>query len=290
MPKTWDELRALFAGLHRASLAHPAAARMRRRPPGVSAAPEGRRSEPRRRRDQVDKAEEPARVANWRKVPLCCCHRRASLQNRRACAESLATWVLAPRRPSWSRACASSSTAATTRRGSPSTTARPSRSCARSASSRSSTTRSPSAPCRARPASATRAGRRTAGPASTTPIRTSAGDVAVVHNGIIENHVALRARARSATACASRPTPTPRSSRTWSIARSQRWSADPLRSGAQGARTRCDGAYAIAVVSRAAPDRARRRQERLAARARASATARRSAAATSPRSSRTRAT
>ena len=48
-------------------------------------------------------------------------------------------------------------------------------------------------PRRARSASATRAGRRTAGPATRTRTRTSRAAISVVHNGIIENHLALRA-------------------------------------------------------------------------------------------------
>ncbi len=53
-------------------------------------------------------------------------------------------------------------------------------------------------------ASATRAGRRTAGPATRTRTRTRSGRSRVVHNGIIENHVALRARARGRGARSSR--------------------------------------------------------------------------------------
>ena len=66
---------------------------------------------------------------------------------------------------------------------------------------------------RASSASRTRAGPRTARPPSATRIRMSASDgLAVVHNGIIENHEAIRARL-IALGYASPPTPTPRSSR-----------------------------------------------------------------------------
>ncbi len=47
-------------------------------------------------------------------------------------------------------------------------------------------------------ASATRAGRRTASPPSATRTRTAAGDVAVVHNGIIENYREIRAELEAA--------------------------------------------------------------------------------------------
>ena len=84
----------------------------------------------------------------------------------------------------------------------------------------------------------------------------------------------------------SRPRPTPRSSPTSSTRRCRRarrrWSR---RCG--GRSSRCSGAYALVVISRQAPGADRRRQERLAAGASASARARTSSPPTCPRSSST---
>jgi glucosamine--fructose-6-phosphate aminotransferase (isomerizing) len=65
------------------------------------------------------------------------------------------------------------------------------------------------------PASPTPAGPPTACPPSATPTRTSPGGLAVVHNGIIENHESLRRRPAGPRATSSSPRPTPRSSPTW---------------------------------------------------------------------------
>ena len=79
----------------------------------------------------------------------------------------------------------------------------------------------------AAPASPTRAGPRTACRRCTTRIRTSATArrrrrparrIALVHNGIIENHDELRAALTGQGLRASPARPTPRSSRTWSTA------------------------------------------------------------------------
>ena len=76
-----------------------------------------------------------------------------------------------------------------------------------------------------RPASRTPAGPRTAASPSATRIRThrcgGGVEVCVVHNGIIENHEALRRELRAGWATSSTPTPTPRSSPTWCTRRSR---------------------------------------------------------------------
>ena len=70
-------------------------------------------------------------------------------------------------------------------------------------------------PRRRPPASRTRAGRRTARRRPTTRIRTCrGGEIAVVHNGIIENFEALRERLQGAGLRVRARRPTPRSSRT----------------------------------------------------------------------------
>ncbi len=51
------------------------------------------------------------------------------------------------------------------------------------------------------------------------PHRDCTGRIVVVHNGIIENYLELKADARRARATGSSPKPTPKSSRTWSSAR-----------------------------------------------------------------------
>ena len=101
------------------------------------------------------------------------------------------------------------------------------------------------------------------------------GGVAVVHNGIIENHLALRAAARAARGARSRRRPTPRSSPTSSTRRSTArpaWS----RRVRHGARRRSTGAYAHrgrcrdAARARSSPPRTRRRWSSGSARARPS--------------------
>ena len=65
-------------------------------------------------------------------------------------------------------------------------------------------------------ASPTPAGPPTVRRASVTPTRIFSGDLAVVHNGIIENHEALREQLKAWVMCSPR-TPTPKSSPTCSI-------------------------------------------------------------------------
>ena len=63
------------------------------------------------------------------------------------------------------------------------------------------------------------------------------GDVAVVHNGIIDNAAALRQRLDRRRASSSSPTPTPRCSRTWS----PRSDADTLEGKVRDALAAIDG-------------------------------------------------
>ena len=107
--------------------------------------------------------------------------------------------------------CAASSTGATTRPASPSSAPRACRWCAAAASWRSSRRSWPSERPRGRSASATPAGRPTAAPREANAHPHTAGCVAVVHNGIIENHLTLRAAAGGGAGASSRPRPTPRS-------------------------------------------------------------------------------
>ena len=97
------------------------------------------------------------------------------------------------------------------------------------------------------------------------------------------------ARARGAGRQASRATPTPRSSRTSSTKRCAAAPSASTRPCAPRSRS-VRGAYAIAVVSRRRARRDRRREERLAARHRPRRGRDALPRATSPRSSRTRAT
>ena len=124
-----------------------------------------------------------------------------------------------------------------------------SRSCARSASSRTSRRLSRRARSRARPASATRAGRRTAVRARPTRTRTSPGNVAVVHNGIIENHVALRRELEAQGRALRAATRTPRSSRTSSTRRS----APERRASSTPCAPRCGGSAARTPSPSSAP-------------------------------------
>jgi glucosamine--fructose-6-phosphate aminotransferase (isomerizing) len=81
----------------------------------------------------------------------------------------------------------------------------------------------------------------------------SAGDVAVVHNGIIENHVALRQALEADGVRFSSDTDTEIVAHL--IDRALRKGASSLFEGVRAALKQVAGAYAIAVVSRSAPDR-----------------------------------
>ena len=97
-------------------------------------------------------------------------------------------------------------------------------------------------------ASATRAGRRTGARREINAHPHKAGPVAVVHNGIIENHLALRARLEAAGRKFSSETDTEIVAHL--IDEALLAGAPTLvDGGAHGAARRCDGAYALAVVS-----------------------------------------
>jgi glutamine---fructose-6-phosphate transaminase (isomerizing) len=81
----------------------------------------------------------------------------------------------------------------------------------------------------------------------------SAGDVAVVHNGIIENHVALRQGLEAAGVRFSSDTDTEIVAHL--VDRALRAGAATLFDAVRKALEQVHGAYAIAVISRAAPDR-----------------------------------
>src|SRR5215471_9401820 len=81
----------------------------------------------------------------------------------------------------------------------------------------------------------------------------SAGDVAVVHNGIIENHVALRQALEGDGVRFSSDTDTEIVAHL--IDRALRSGAASLFDAVRKALEQVHGAYAIAVISRAAPDR-----------------------------------
>jgi glucosamine--fructose-6-phosphate aminotransferase (isomerizing) len=81
----------------------------------------------------------------------------------------------------------------------------------------------------------------------------SAGDVAVVHNGIIENHVALRQALEADGVRFSSDTDTEIVAHL--VDRALRGGAPSLFDAVRAALTEVRGAYAIAVVSRSAPDR-----------------------------------
>jgi glucosamine--fructose-6-phosphate aminotransferase (isomerizing) len=81
----------------------------------------------------------------------------------------------------------------------------------------------------------------------------SAGDVAVVHNGIIENHVALRQALEADGVRFSSDTDTEIVAHL--VDRAQRKGATSLFDAVRAALKQVAGAYAIAVVSRSAPDR-----------------------------------
>ena len=81
----------------------------------------------------------------------------------------------------------------------------------------------------------------------------SAGDVAVVHNGIIENHVALRQKLEADGVRFSSDTDTEIVAHL--VDRALRAGAPSLFDALRTALEQVEGAYAIAVVSRAAPDR-----------------------------------
>jgi glucosamine--fructose-6-phosphate aminotransferase (isomerizing) len=81
----------------------------------------------------------------------------------------------------------------------------------------------------------------------------SAGDVAVVHNGIIENHVALRQALEAEGVRFSSDTDTEIVAHL--VDRAQRSGASSLFDAVRKALEQVHGAYAIAVISRAAPDR-----------------------------------
>ena len=89
----------------------------------------------------------------------------------------------------------------------------------------------------------------------------SGGEIAVVHNGIIENHEALRDAPRRAGLRVRHRRPTPRSSPTWSTRTGTRRRRRPVAARCSGAIAELHGAYAIAVVcdARARP-RGRRAQ------------------------------
>ena len=185
-------------------------------------------------------------------------------------------------RPSSSTGCASSSTAATTRRASPSTRAAASRSCAPSASSRTSTRRSKKNPLAgttghrphalgdARPperGERAPARRRAASPSSTTASSRTTSRFARE----------LEAQRRQA----SRATPTPRSSRTSSTTRCKSGAHEPRRGRPRGARA---GARRVRDRRRVAATRPTRSSSRRTTRrsSSASATARRCAASDIP--------
>src|SRR5215471_2782977 len=81
----------------------------------------------------------------------------------------------------------------------------------------------------------------------------SAGDVAVVHNGIIENHVALRKALEADGVRFSSDTDTEIVAHL--VDRALRAGATTLFDALRTALQQVEGAYAIAVVSRSAPDR-----------------------------------
>jgi glutamine---fructose-6-phosphate transaminase (isomerizing) len=81
----------------------------------------------------------------------------------------------------------------------------------------------------------------------------SAGDIAVVHNGIIENHVALRRTLESEGVRFSSDTDTEIIAHL--IDRAQRTGTSDLFQAVRAALANVEGAYAIAVVSNACPDR-----------------------------------
>jgi glucosamine--fructose-6-phosphate aminotransferase (isomerizing) len=81
----------------------------------------------------------------------------------------------------------------------------------------------------------------------------SAGDVAVVHNGIIENHVALRQALEADGVRFSSDTDTEIVAHL--VDRALRGGAPSLFDALRAALKQVEGAYAIAVVSRSAPDR-----------------------------------
>jgi glucosamine--fructose-6-phosphate aminotransferase (isomerizing) len=81
----------------------------------------------------------------------------------------------------------------------------------------------------------------------------SAGDVAVVHNGIIENHVALRQALEADGVRFSSDTDTEIVAHL--VDRALRGGAPSLFAAVRTALEQVEGAYAIAVVSRTAPDR-----------------------------------
>ena len=189
-------------------------------------------------------------------------------------------------RPSSSRGCASSSIAATTRRAWRCWNERRELAVVR-CRGKLGQPRGPArdgAADRARSASATRAGRRTAGRPTRTRTRTRSAACRVVHNGIIENHLALRAELMAQGAQLlvgdrhrDRRPPGRRG------ARRRRARRCPRRCGARS--RRCEGAYAhrrdVATTTRTRWSR-RRTPRRWSS---ASATARTSSPRTSPRSS-----
>ena len=146
-----------------------------------------------------------------------------------------------------------------------------------------------------RPASATPAGRRTARRPTATRTRTATRppDVAVVHNGIIENFVPLRAELEAPRRRADVATPTPRPPRTssrWPTPADRDETKGDLPASVRAVARRLEGAFTLVFTHADEPDQDRRRPPQLAAGGRASARARRSSPPTSPRSSSTPAT
>ena len=97
------------------------------------------------------------------------------------------------------------------------------------------------------------------------PHRDCTGRIVVVHNGIIENYLALKARARRPRATSSSPRPTPRSSRTWSSARCE---DDGLESAVRRALRQLRGLYAHRADLGRRPGHDRRGAQRPAGRRR----------------------
>ena len=113
------------------------------------------------------------------------------------------------------------------------------------------------------------------------------GSVAVVHNGIIENHLALRARLEASGRKFSSETDTEIVAHL--IDEALGAGAPTLVAAVRAALAQVEGAYALAVVSREAPGPDRRRQERVAAVRRPRRGRESSWRRTCPRSSSTRA-